>query len=393
MRLFHLADLHIGKRVNGFSLLDDQRFVLDRVLDLIDEKSPDALVLAGDIYDTANPPERAVRELDRFLNEVAQRDVTTVMIGGNHDSSVRLSFASRLLAKSGIHISSEYRGSVEPVLLGSCATGDIWCWPVPFVRAAEVSSFMEPDAKRLSSTHEALAHIVREIERDARFAQAAANVLVAHQFVTAGMHDPETSDSENLMLGTLDSVDAALFDGFDYVALGHIHRPQRMGRDEVRYAGSPVMYSFSEMNRPKTMPVVDIDEKGVALELVLLAQLHDMREVTGTLEQIVEASRKESARHKDAYVQAILTNEEEPIGALDRLRAVYPNLMVLRYDNARTRALGALGAKPVQAITKEYPQLFSEFYHLQTGLELEGDLLKLAQDAFEQAFSEAGEAQ
>lgn len=395
MRLFHLADLHLGKRVNGFIQREDQAFALKHVLSLMDAQHPDVLLLAGDIYDTGYPPEYAISLLNWFLTEVTkERGIPVIMTGGNHDSSERLGFGSDLLALSGVHIVTQYKGAIEPIMLTTNTAGQVAFWPIPFVRATEVQNYQDPESPKITSTHEALATIVRDIQAHPTYAAADFNVVMAHQFVVSGQKGPETSDSESFTLGTLDSVDASVFADFDYAALGHIHRPQQIGAPHIRYAGSLAMYSFSEMNRPKTMPVVTLTKEGHKVEIALepLTQLHGMREVRGTLEEVVRASRQESEKERQDYLKVVLTDEDEPVGALDALKAVYPNTMIVRYDNARTRAQEAEQLATPEAISKDYFQLFSEFYEQQNGVALDAERAELVRRAFKaQSGAELGE--
>ena len=363
MRILHLADLHIGKQVNEFPMMEDQRYVLAGVLELIAECAVDALVLAGDLYDKAAPSAEAVALLDWFLSAVAERGVAVLAVAGNHDSAERVAYGSALLAKQGVYVSPVYDGHIEPVVLED-AHGPVAFWLIPFLRPAAVRPHF-PDAEIRTYT-DALRCAVDACAVD----PTVRNVAVAHQFVTAGGAELVRSDSETVTVGGIDNVDAGVFAAFDYVALGHIHAPQQVGRPEMRYAGSPLAYSFSE-RAPKTAPLVTLGEKhdgscAVDLELLPLEPLHALREIKGPLVELIAPEVVEAAPADD-YLHVTLTDEEPPLDALAQLRAAYPNLMVLDVDNTRTRAAGAEGAVADVADEKTPLEHFRTFYELQNG--------------------------
>lgn len=359
MRLLHLADLHIGKRVNEFPMLEDQRFVLGQALDLVRERGVDALLLAGDLYDKSLPSAEAVALLDWFLGEAAATGARVLAVSGNHDSAERVAYASGLLAHQGIHLSPVYDGTIAHCTLED-EYGPVTFWLLPFLKPADVRRFF-PDAEIASYT-DALRCAIEACGVDT----TRRNVALAHQFVTSGGKEPERCDSETVSVGGLDNVDAGVFDAFDYVALGHIHGPQRVGRDEVRYAGSPLKYSVSEASHRKSAPLVELGPKGeVSVELVELKPLHDLRHPRGTLEQLVSPEAVAAGDPED-YIFATLTDEQTVPDALGRLRSVFPNVMGIDYDNARTRAAGALGRTPA-AQRRDPLSLFEEFYELQNG--------------------------
>lgn len=363
MRFLHLADLHIGKQVNGFSLFEDQRHVLGQVLALLEEREVDALLIAGDLYDKAAPSAEAVSCVDWFISEVAARGVAVVAIAGNHDSAERVAYGRALLAKQGVYVSPVYSGRIEPVPLED-EHGLIYLWPLPFLRPATVRPHF-PDEEIRSFT-DAVRCAVQACPVD----PAARNVALAHQFVTAGGADPVRSESETVAVGGIDNVDAAVFDAFDYVALGHLHAPQQVARASLRYAGSPLAYSFSE-RAPKTAPLVTVGEKSngvcdLAIELVPLEPLHAMREIRGPLDALTAPDVVDAAPADD-YLHVTLTDEEPPADALAQLRASYPNLMVLDFDNARTRAAGVQGRLADPSAEKSPLEHFRDFYELQNG--------------------------
>lgn len=380
MRFFHLADLHLGLLLRGFSLIPDQRYILEQIIALADAHRPDALVIAGDLYDRQQPPVEAVRLLDYFLTALSARSIPVLIISGNHDSPERLGFAGDILQRQGIYLSAVFDGSPRRVTLTD-AQGAVDFWLLPYLRPGLARPFF-PDSP-IQTTHQAVEAVLRAtpIDPDRR------NVLVAHQFVTAGGYEPERSESETSQVGGLDAVDAGLFDAFDYVALGHLHKPQRMGRDTVRYAGSPLKYSFSEWRSAKTMPLVTLEEGGQAsLQLLPLSPLRDLRPVEGPLEQLLREDVA-SAGNAEDFLQVTLTDREEPLSALARLRRTYPHVLSLRWDGA---------AEPEKAdplsvgdLPRLSPQaLFSAFCEAQMGAPPPEDWTRL----FDQRFGEEGPA-
>lgn len=362
MRLLHIADLHIGKRVCEFPMLDDQRHVLEQVVGLLGERSVDALLVAGDLYDKSQPSSEAVALVDWFLSEVAATGVPAVVIPGNHDSAERVAYAGTLLARQGIHVAPVFDGTVAPVELEG-EHGAVRIWPIPFLRPATVRHFFPEE--RIESYTDALRVVVSSCELGGR--ADACDVAVAHQFVTAGGAEPERGGSE-VSVGGLDNVDSSVFDEFDYVALGHIHRAQRVGRDAVRYAGSMLKYSFSEADDTKSATLVDLGAPGEApaVELVPLAPLHDLRRIRGRLADLTSPDVVAAADAED-YLHVVLTDEDPALDAMARLRASYPNVMGVEYDNARTRAAGLEDDAAPTGDDMTPLELFSEFFERQNG--------------------------
>lgn len=353
MKLIHLSDLHIGKRVNEFPMLEEQKYILDEILDIIDKEKADAILIAGDVYDKSVPPAEAVQLLDSFLSSLFERKIPTYIISGNHDSAERLSFGSKLMDISNIHISGVYNGTVEPFTL-SDEYGIVNIYMLPFIKPATVRRFF-PEGSAETYT-EAVACAIEEMKINT----SERNVILSHQFVTGASR----SDSEDISVGGLDNVDVCVFDGFDYVALGHIHHAQKMSRDTVRYCGTPLKYSFSEANDKKSVTIVNLFEKGrVELSTVPLKPLHDMREIKGKYEDLILKENYEGTNLYD-YLHITLTNENEVPDAMSRLRVIYPNIMRLDYDNKRTR--NQQFATSAQDVKKRSPfDLFAEFYEKQ----------------------------
>lgn len=332
MKFLHLADLHLGKRVNGFSMLEDQAHILRQILAILDDEQPDGVLIAGDVYDKSVPSVEAVELLDDFLTELRARGVPVLLISGNHDSPERLAFGGRVMDSCGIHISPVYDGALAPVTLQD-AFGPVHVWLLPFVKPAHVRRWF-PDAD-IESYTDAMAEAVAHMDIDT----AARNVLVTHQFVTGGAR----SGSEELSVGGTDNVDSGVFAPFDYVALGHLHGAQHIGRETIRYAGSPLKYSFSEARQHKSVTVVTLGEKGdVQVRTVALTPLRELREIRGSYDELTARSFYEHTTYRSDYLHLILTDEQDVFDAMSRLRTIYPYLMTLDYDNARTRAAGGM---------------------------------------------------
>lgn len=350
MKFLHLSDLHIGKRLNDASFLEDQEWILKRILQIIDDVQPQAVLIAGDVYDKSVPSGEAVTLFDDFLYWVAQRKVPVLIISGNHDSAERLSFGNRLMAPAGIHLSPVYDGQVHPVTLTD-EYGPVHFWMLPFVRPSNVRRYY-PDAE-IESYTEAVRVAIENMAVDF----SVRNVMMTHQFIT----DASLAGSEEVTVGGTDNVDASVFDGFDYVALGHIHGAQNIGSNKIRYCGTPLKYSFSEANHEKSVTLVELKEKGaLQLELIPLVPRQDLREIRGSFQQLLAADPDETGSHLD-YLHIILTDEDEVYEAMGRLRQIYPNILHLSYDNTRTRQNQEVG-NAGQVKAKTPLQLFEELY-------------------------------
>lgn len=354
MKFLHLADLHLGKRVNGFSMLEDQAHILRQILAILDDEQPDGVLIAGDVYDKSVPSVEAVGLLDGFLTELRARGVPVLLISGNHDSPERLAFGGRVMDSCGIHISPVYDGALAPVTLQD-AFGPVHVWLLPFVKPAHVRRWF-PDAD-IESYTDAMAEAVAHMDIDT----AARNVLVTHQFVTGGTR----SGSEELSVGGTDNVDSGVFAPFDYVALGHLHGAQHIGRETIRYAGSPLKYSFSEARQHKSVTVVTLGEKGdVQVRTVALTPLRELREIRGSYDELTARSFYEHTTYRSDYLHLILTDEQDVFDAMSRLRTIYPYLMTLDYGNARTRAAGGMSV-PAETERRTPLELFEALYQRQ----------------------------
>ncbi len=357
MKFLHTSDLHIGKNVNGFSMIEDQKYILEQIEGIAREEKVDAVVIAGDIYDRAIPSTEAVELLDDFLTSLLAEKIPVIMISGNHDSGERVAFADKILEKQGLYIAGGDEGEVKQVVLED-EYGQVRFVCLPFVKPAVVGC-----QNSLEAVESILAKVPMTLDMRTR------NVLVTHFFVTGESGEtPELSDSETKVnVGGLDNVSASLFGMFDYVALGHIHKPQRVGKGEVYYAGSPLKYSFSEVKGCKYVNVVSLQQKG-ELEVVKreLKPLHEMRILQGSLANLMLQGQVESLSTKEDYIQAVLTDEVELLDPIGSLRSVYPNVMQivlqknLKEENSELELKADLGQKTTV-------ELFSDFYEMLKG--------------------------
>ena len=376
MKFVHLSDLHLGKRVNEYSMLEDQEYILTKIINIIDDEKPAGVIIAGDVYDKSIPSAEAVQMLDDFLTRLAKRNLQVFVISGNHDSPERMSFGSRLMDQSGIHISQVYSGKIEPFAMKD-EHGIINVYMLPFVKPAHVKRFSD---ESIESYTDAIRVAVAEMNVD----QSARNLLITHQFVTGATR----SESEDISVGGSDNVDVSVFDGFDYVALGHIHSPQNCTSERVRYCGTPLKYSFSEAKDNKSVTIVDLAEKGtLSVKTVSLVPMRDMVEIKGRYNEIMLKSFYENTSYQEDYIHITLTDEEDIVDAIGKLRTVYHNLMKLDYDNKRTRSVAQVdGAVDVE--TKTPIELFSDFYELQNNQPMSDEQKAFVEDLIEQVWED-----
>lgn len=378
MRLLHISDLHLGKRFKEFSLLEDQEHILEQILILTDKTAPDGILIAGDIYDKSVPSAEAVALFDRFLTRLAARRIPVFAISGNHDSAERIAFGSSLMTQSGIHLSPVYTGSVEPISLED-NYGKVNIYLLPFLRPQTVRRAFPEEAEQITDYSGALACAVSHMTLDPK----QRNILVTHQFVTGS----SGSGSEESFVGGTESVDVQVFDGFDYVALGHIHAAQSVSRETVRYCGTPMKYDFSEIGQEKSVTLVELGQKGtISVTALPLTPLRDMRQIRGSYDELMTKSTYEGTDTQD-FIRAVLTDEQDVPDAMRRMRNVYPNLAELLYDNRRTRQSSSFQAlEAMEALSPA--QLFAQFYESQNGSPLldvqreflEAELAKLTQE-------------
>ena len=376
MKLLHLSDLHLGKHLNEFSLIEDQKYILNRILEIIAEKNIDVVLIAGDIYDRTVPSEEAVNLLDYFLTELASMNRHVFAISGNHDSDDRLNFGRKLFTAKNIYINGRYDGTI-PSYDVEDEYGTVHFWLMPFVKASRVAHFY-PDEDN-SSYDKAFKTAISKC----RINESERNVILTHQFVT-GQSDPELSGSESAILniGNIDKVSSESFDPFDYVAMGHIHSGQMVGRETCRYSGTPLKYSIGDrdIKNDKTAPVITLGEKGhIDIELVPLNPLRNVRHIRGNLKDLIS-----HAEDTEDFVYATLTDEETQHDAMARIQEVYPRTVRLDYDNRKTRALVS-GESDFEVEGKSFDDLMSDFYKLINGTEPSEEEWKILREVAEEA--------
>ena len=377
MKIIHLADLHIGKRVNEFSMIDDQKYILNQILEIIDKEKPDAVIIAGDVYDKQVPSIEAVELLDSFISDISKRKTTTFIISGNHDSAERLAFGSSLMAMGKIYISPVYNGKISKYTLKN-DFGSANFYLLPFVKPNHVKRFF-PDEK-IESYTDAIRVVINNLKLDT----SEINILIAHQFVTGASR----TESEEISVGGLDNVDASVFDDFDYVALGHIHRPQKIGTERIRYCGTPLKYSFSEVNDTKSVSIIEINSKDdFNLRTIPLVPKRDMRKIRGTYEELITKTSYENT-NTDDYIHVTLTDEFNVADAIQKLRVIYKNIMKLEYDNIRTRESRKINLDNMVIENKSPLEIFSEFYKLQNNQEMNDEQKEIIKKIMEEVWEE-----
>ncbi|MEQ2371687.1 exonuclease SbcCD subunit D [Blautia sp. CLA-JM-H16] len=372
MKLIHLSDLHLGKRVNEFSMIEDQKYILDQILTVIDEERPDGILLAGDLYDRPVPSAEAVQLFDSFLTRLAQRKLPVYAISGNHDSAERIAFGAHIMSSSGICMSPVYDGKTAKYCLTD-SYGEVWIHLLPFIRPSVVRHALagEEGTEEIRTYQEAVQAAVEHMDIDIE----KRNILVAHQFAVGAV----SCDSEEITVGGIDQIEVSVFRDFDYVALGHIHSPQNVGSDHIRYCGTPLKYSFSEAGQQKSVTVVELKEKGnLKVREISLKPKRDMRKLKGSYMEITSLSNYQDTNTED-YVQITLTDEEDIVDGMQKLRTIYPNLMRLEYDNRRTREnQNVAGAETVQK--KSELEYFEEFFELQNNQPMNKEQRKFSEE-------------
>lgn len=374
MRFLHLGDLHLGKALGDFDLIEDQKYILDQILAVIRDRSVDAVLIAGDVYDKAIPSEAATNLLDYFLCRLSEAGVKTFLISGNHDSDDRLNYGSQLFRSNQIFISSVYKGKLEKYTVQD-ELGEVEVYLLPFVKASQVRHYF-PNSK-IESYDDAVRVILTEAQVDSK----RRNVIVAHQFVTGRSENPALSGSESIgtqSVGLVEQIGYDCFDVFDYAALGHIHSPQKVGREEVRYAGSPLKYSLSEANNTKSVPLVTLGEKGqVSVELITLTPVRDLRHIKGPIHELLD---KKHVQSPEDFIYATLTDEEIIGDAMGIFQQVYPNTVKIDYDNSHSRKFEQVDLSHIVE-NKSFSELISDFYRLMYHCEIgeeEMDYMKMA---------------
>lgn len=376
MKILHLADLHLGKRVNEMSMIEDQKYILDQIITLIKEESVGIVLLCGDIYDKSIPTIEAIHLLDEFLDQLSKMAIKVLMISGNHDSIDRLSFGKSLFTRSNLYIASQFENEIEKITVKENGI-TVNFYMLPFVKSAYISHIFQ---LQTDSYEECFRYLIEHTKID----EEETNILLSHQFVTANKKNPELSDSETSSLGGIDNIDFHIFDPFDYVALGHIHKPQAMGREMVRYAGSILKYSFSEIHMDKKATILTIDaKKEISLSFHPLKPLRDMREIECSLEELLK-KQCEIGKQED-YMHVILTDEEQILDAIGKVRTIYPNVMQISFKNRRhMKQLESAQIKEDQISDQSPAELFEQFYKMQNHIDLDEKRLHLVLSVFEE---------
>lgn len=376
MKFIHISDLHLGKRIYEYSLLEEQVHILNQIIEITDSEKPDGVLIAGDVYDKPIPPAEAVKLFDDFLVRLSQRKTEVFVISGNHDSPERIAFGARIMSAGGIHLSPVYNGEIEPFSM-SDEYGKVNVYMLPFVKPAHVRCFCDEE---IASYTDAIRAAVSKM----RINSAERNVLVTHQFVTGAAR----CESEEISVGGSDNVDAAVFEPFDYVALGHLHSPQNCGSPKIRYCGTPLKYSFSEVKDKKSVTVAELLEKGnMRYKTIELTPLHELVELKGTYEEITLKSFYENTTWREDYTHITLTDEEDIPDAISKLKPIYQRLMKLDYDNKRTRNNAIIeSAESVE--TKSPLELFADFYMLQNNQPMSGEQTDFMKELIEKVWED-----
>ena len=376
MKIMHLSDLHIGKKVNEYSMLQDQIYILKEILHIIDDEKVETVIIAGDVYDRSLPPNEALELFDEFLYQLSSRNVNVFVISGNHDSPERISYGGRMMTENKIFLSPVYDGNVKPITLNDYY-GEVNFYLLPFVRPADIRRYF-PD-ENIENYTDAVKVAIDNMNVD--FSER--NILVTHQFVTG----VELSESEDIIVGGTDNVSGEVFDGFDYVALGHIHREQTVGKDNIRYCGTPLKYSFSEAKNIKSVTILDFNDKGnIEYSKIPLTPFRDMREIRGTYYELTLKSSYESTNTED-YLHITLTDEEDIPDAIGKLRSIYPNIMKLDYDNLRTRGSGTVDA--IENIESKSPfELFADLFKQQNNQDMSEEQEEIMRNLIDKIWEE-----
>lgn len=376
MKIMHLSDLHIGKKVNEYSMLQDQIYILKEILRIIDNEKVETVIIAGDVYDRSLPPNEALELFDEFLYQLSGRNVNVFVISGNHDSPERISYGGRMMTENKIFLSPVYDGNVKPITLND-DYGEVNFYLLPFIRPADIRRYF-PD-ENIENYTDAVKVAIDNMNVD--FSER--NILVTHQFVTGA----ELSESEDIIVGGTDNVSGEVFYGFDYVALGHIHREQTVGKDNIRYCGTPLKYSFSEAKNIKSVTILDFNDKGnIEYSKIPLTPFRDMREIRGTYYELTLKSNYESTNTED-YLHITLTDEEDIPDAIGKLRSIYPNIMKLDYDNLRTRGIGTVDA--IENIESKSPfELFADLFKQQNNQDMSEEQEEIMRNLIDKIWEE-----
>lgn len=378
MKFFHISDLHIGKKLRETDFLPEQIYILDQIVEAVDKEKPDGILIAGDIYDRSVPPAGAVHVFDDFLTKLSQRNIHIFIISGNHDSPERLNYAKELLGKHKVYIGGTFQGALDKIELTD-EHGKCNIYLMPYIKPSMVLNYKK-DIE--IATYEEAAKIVIN---DSDINTVERNILVAHQFVTNQGIEPEKSESEIISIGGLDNIDVSVFNPFDYVALGHIHGPQKIGRETIRYCGTPLKYSFSECNHKKSITCIHMKEKGdIEISLIPLVPRKDLRIIKDTLNNLLTLDKYTSLNNED-FIKAIITDEEDVFDPIGKLRTKYPNVLLLEVENNKSSISEYAASLPKGEVASRNPMdLFTEFYFNQNNVEINENQKNILLDIFEE---------
>ena len=380
MKILHTSDLHIGKRVNEYSMLDEQKFILEQIVTIAEAEQPNAIILAGDIYDKNIPSAAAVTLFDDFLVSLARLGKNIFIISGNHDSAERISFASRIMEVSKVHLAPVYNGNIQPIILKDKDT-DVAFYLLPYIRPSLVSHYADDnDHEKIKTYDDAMRYVIQHLNLD----DSRRNILITHQFIT----NAERTESEDIIVGGLDNIDASTFEKFDYVALGHLHRPQFCGKQNIRYSGSPLKYSFSEVNDKKSITIIEFNGNSpINITEKYLTPLHEWYDLRGTYDELTARDFYADTDLQEAYVRITLTDEDDIPDGMRRLKTIYHRLTELRYDNKRTRAGQTLIGKPMNVEELNPAQLFGDLFEKQNAQPLSEEQRLYLNNIIDQIFN------
>lgn len=376
MKFAHISDLHLGKTLHSFSLIDDQEYILNQIVEKLVENKVDVLLVAGDIYDKNVAPETGIKLFRKFLNDLVKENIKVMVISGNHDSAERLTFGGEFMTDKGLFFSKVYDGKIEPVVLQD-ENGPVNIYLLPFIKPSIVQHYL-PDEK-IESYEDAVSCAIRQMNLNL----SERNLIVAHQNILSA----ERCESEENIIGGLDAVSDQVFKDFDYVALGHIHKQQEVGKSKVMFSGTPLKYSTSELEHDKVMPLITLGKKGEKeIELIPLVPKRDLRQIRGTFDEIMRKS-KDDPNNAEDYIDVILTDENDILDAISTLRTVYPNILKITYDNKATKT--AENVERFDAVDEKKPlDVFEAFYKARRGADMDESQREYIQSLIEKIWGE-----